>query len=168
MSQNINITHSNIFLKIRLRHLYRNRSVTINNSSQHLCNFKVLYTLLDTISHATTWQSKPGSVENKKKPHQTQKTRHSLSLKFHPFFLWTPTAQELSKIIFLILSYKYYDSKFSLFFFMVPSISSARNRVNDMGNSKVHLVLLCWPKEKLSNYLQDTDWKMKNWSSKFL
>lgn len=87
MSQNINITHSNIFLKIRLRHLYRNRSVTINNSSQHLCNFKVLYTLLDTISHATTWQSKPGSVENKKNPtkHKKQDT-HCLSNSTHSSF----------------------------------------------------------------------------------
>lgn len=75
MSQNIDITHSNIFLKIRLRHLYRNGSVTINNSSQHLCNFNVLYTLLDTIGHAMTWLSKTIHQEvlkTKKSPPNTK------------------------------------------------------------------------------------------------
>lgn len=145
MSQNINITYSKFFLKSRLKHLFRNRSVIINNSCQHISNLNILYLLLDTISHAMPWQSK--TIHQKVFKTKINPTH---LLKLHPFFLWTPTAQvncHFSKITFLIPSYKYYDSKFSLFFFMVPSFSvhlfllHTRSRVNDMGYSGVHLVL---------------------------
>lgn len=101
----------NFFLRSRLRHLGRNRSVIIN-SCQHISNFSILYLLLGMISHAMTWQSK--TIHQK--VFKTKKNPALILTQFpHIPSLNSYFSGELfffPRIIFLIQSYKYCNSKF--------------------------------------------------------
>lgn len=166
MSQNINTTYGNFFLKSRLRHLYRSRSVIINNSCQPISNFNILYLLLDMSSHAMTWQSK--TIHQKM--FKTKNPTHSFSLKFHPFFLWTPAAQvncHFSRVIFFYFKLQIlWQQVLPVLFhgpilFCMTSFSSAYKEQNKWHGKQRGSFGASYfrPEEKPSNYLCDTDWK---------